>query len=138
MLANSVSPPVSATAWALSIVAMIGMSSVQPSMCQSKVPRKVPRRGVLRRVERHPEDLGELAVAEDLDLAELPAEGDLGGVVEVEVVEDQHAVGVEGVEAGRGQVVVGAHALGVDVGDLGPDRGAELLGRDDGHALLLR
>ena len=40
MLANSVSPPVSATAWALSIVAMIGMSSVQPSMCQSKVPRR--------------------------------------------------------------------------------------------------
>jgi len=37
-LANSVSPPVAATSWALSIVAMIGTSSVHPSMCQWNVP----------------------------------------------------------------------------------------------------
>jgi hypothetical protein len=40
VLANSVSPPESATARALSIVAMMGMASVMPSMCQSNVPRR--------------------------------------------------------------------------------------------------
>ena len=38
VLANSVSPPFAATWCALSTVAMIGMSSVMPSMCQSNVP----------------------------------------------------------------------------------------------------
>ena len=41
MLANSVSPPVSATAFADSTVAICGHSSpagVQPSMCQKNVP----------------------------------------------------------------------------------------------------
>ena len=40
VLANSVSPPVSATARAVNTVALIGMSSVMPSMCQSNVPRR--------------------------------------------------------------------------------------------------
>ena len=41
VLANSVSPPVSATAFAVSTVAICGHSSpsgLQPSMCQKKVP----------------------------------------------------------------------------------------------------
>ncbi len=41
MLANSVSPPSAATAWAVSSVAFTGGSAVVvPSMCQLNVPRR--------------------------------------------------------------------------------------------------
>ena len=115
---------------------MIGMSSVQPSMCQSKVPRQVLRRRVLRRVEGDAEDLGVLALAEDLDLAELAAEHDLGLVVEVEVAEHERPVVLERLERPGREVVVVEQLLAVDAVDLGADRGAELLGGDHGHGSL--
>ena len=64
---------------------------------------QVGGRRVLLRVEGDPEDLGVLALAEDLDLAQLLAERDLGGVVDVEVAEHERAVGLERLEARGGQ-----------------------------------
>ena len=87
-------------------------------------------------IERDQEDLGVLALAEHLDLAQLLAERHLRGVVDVEVAEHEGAVGLERLEAGAGQLVVVQQAFLVDALHLGPHRGAELLGGDHSHALL--
>ena len=77
---------------------MIGTSSVQPSMCQSKVPVRYSRHRVLRRVESDPEDLRVLPPAEDLDPSQRLAEGDLRGVIDVQAAKDEGAMGFEDLE----------------------------------------
>ena len=64
--------------------------------------------------------------AEGLHRAEPLAEGDLRGVVDVQVAEDQGPVGLQGLERPRGQRLVGQELLAVDAGDLRADGGAEL------------
>ena len=84
---------------------------------------QVGGRGVLRRVERDPEDLGVVAAAELLDLAQPPAEGHLRLVVDVQVAEHQRAVGLERLEAPGREVVVVEQAVLVDALDQRADGG---------------
>jgi hypothetical protein len=96
-------------------------------------PLQVGGDRVLGRVEGDPEDLRELALAEHLDLAQLAAERDLGGVVDVDVAEHERPVGLERLQARGGQVAVGQEPVAVDALDLGPHAVAELLGGDHSH-----
>ncbi len=94
---------------------------------------QVGGRRVLRGVERHPEDLGVVAAAQLLDLAQPAAPGDLRLVVDVQVAEHQRPVGLERLEAPVGEVVVVEQAVLVDAFDQRADGGCEFLGRD--HAM---
>ena len=88
---------------------------------------------VLRRVERHPEDLRAVAPAHELHPAELPAERHLRLVVEVQVAEHEGAVLVEHPEAPLGEGVVVEQPVAVDAQHLRTDGGAELLGGQYRH-----
>ena len=96
----------SATSWAASRRGHDRDVLGQPVDVPVERAPQVAGRPVLRRVERHPEDLRVLALAEDLDPAQPLAERHLGGVVEVEVAEDEHAVRVERLQRPRGQRLV--------------------------------
>ena len=109
------------------------MSSVQSVDVPVERAPQVRRGSVLRRVERDPEDLGVLALAEHLDASQPLAERHLGRVVEVEVAEDEHAVGVERLQRGLGEGGVVEEPSRVDTHHLGANRGGELLERDRRH-----
>ena len=89
---------------------------------------------VLRRIERHAEDLGAVVAATDpLHRAEPPAERHLRLVVEVQLAEHEHAVPVEELEALVGERLVVEQPVAVDVEHLGADAVAERLRGDGGH-----
>ena len=59
----------------------------------------------------------------------------LGGLVDVELTEDQYPAGVEQLLQAPPHVVVGECGERIETGDLGPERGGEVLHLEVGHAV---
>ena len=129
MLANSVSPPLSAVACAVITEAFDGISSIDPSRCHRESTLEVLGKIVLG-VEADHGDLGNQVVRHGHHLSEPPAERDLRGVVHVQVPEEQDAIGVERLEACHRNVIVVEEPVTVDVDHFRSDRVAQLLGLD--------